>query len=80
MAIRVYDKYDFVGEQVIFTTDRLRLGEATQFAIDHNCTVIIKSFEGWEFKKGPSRADLIKDGLEKPVGLIPCDLKSVYII
>jgi hypothetical protein len=79
MAIRVYDKYDFVGEQVIFTTDRLRLGEAKQFAIDHNCTVIIKSFEGWEFKKGPSRTNLI-DGQEKPMGLIPCDLKSVYII
>jgi hypothetical protein len=80
MSIRVYDKYDFVGDTEVFASNRLYLGEAKQFAIDHNCTVMIKSFECWEFKKGPSRADLIKDGLDKPVGLIPCDLKSVYII
>jgi len=52
MAIRVYDKYDFVGEREVFTTDRLRLGDAQQFAIDHNCTVIIKSFEGVGVQEG----------------------------
>ena len=79
MAIRVYDNYDFPGETIV-ETDRLRLGEAKQFAIDHNCTVMIKSFKGWEFKKGPSRADLIEAGLEKPAELLSCKTKSVYII
>jgi len=80
MSIRVYDNYDFEGETEVFTTDRLYLGEARQFAIDHSCTVMIRSFKGWEFKKGPSRAVLVKDGVDKPDGLIPCDCKSVYII
>lgn len=79
MAIRVYDNYDFPGETIV-ETDRLYLGEAKQFAIDHNCSVMIKSFKGWEFKKGPSRADLIEAGLEKPAELLSCKTKSVYII
>jgi hypothetical protein len=80
MAIRVYDNYDFSGETVVETSERLYLGEAKQFAIDHDCTVMIKSFKGWEFKKGPSRADLLEAGLEKPAGLVECKIKSVYII
>lgn len=80
MSIRVYDNYDFPGETVVETTDRLYLGEAKLFAIDHDCTVMIKSFKGWEFKKGPSRADLLEAGLDKPAGLIVCKTKSVYII
>jgi len=80
MAIRVYDNYDFPGETVVETTDRLYLGEAKQFAIDHDCTVMIKSFKGWEFKKGPSRAELLEAGLKQPEGLVVCKIKSVYII
>ena len=79
MAIRVYDNYDFPGETIV-ETDRSCLGEAKLVAIDHNCTVMIKSFKGWEFKKGPSRADLIEAGLEKPAELLSCKTKSVYII
>ena len=80
MSIRVYDNYDFPGEVVVSTTDRLYLGEAKQFAIEHDCTVMIKSFKGWEFKKGPSRADLLEAGLDKPLELVVCKIKSVYII
>lgn len=80
MAIRVYDNYDYPGETIVETSERLYLGEAKQFAIDHNCTVMIKSFKGWEFKKGPSRADLLEAGLEKPAELLICKTKSVYII
>ncbi len=80
MAIRVYDNYDFPGETVVETTDRLYLGEAKQIAIRHDCTVMVKSFKGWEFKKGPSRTDLLEAGLEKPAGLVTCKIKSVYII
>lgn len=80
MAIRVYDNYDFPGETVVETTDRLYLGEAKQFAIRNDCTVMVKSFKGWEFKKGPSRTDLLETGLEKPEGLVACKIKTVYII
>ena len=80
MSIRVYDNYDFPGETIVETTVGMYLSEAKQFAIDHDCTVMIKSFKGWEFKKGPSRTDLLEAGLEKPDGLIVCKIKSVYII
>jgi len=80
MAIRVYDNYDFPGETIVETSERFYLGEAKQFAIDHDCTVMIKSFKGWEFKKGPSLADLLEAGLEKPTELVVCKTKSVYII
>ena len=74
MAIRVYDNYDFPGETIVETSEHLYLGEAKQFAIDHNCNVMIQSYKGWEFKKGPSRADLITSEL------LICKTKTVYII
>ena len=80
MAIRVYDNYDFPGETEVETSERLYLSEAKQFAIDHDCTVMIKTFKGWEFKKGPSRVELLEAGLDKPMGLLVCKTKSVYII
>lgn len=80
MAIRVYDNYDFEGEVVVETSERLYLGEAKYRAMDYDCTVMIKSYKGWVFKKGPSRADLIRDGKEKPDGLVASDRKYVYII
>ena len=83
MAIRVYDSHDFEGE-VVATADRLFLGEAKDFAMEHDCTVMIKSWKGWTFKKGPSRASLGEKIGEtkqpKPVGLVECSGKSVYII
>jgi len=80
MPISVYDNYDFPGEVVVETRDYLHLFEAKQFALDHGCTVIIKTPKGWEFKKGVTRDDLLEAGLEKPVGLLSCKTKSVYII
>ena len=79
MAIRVYDKYDFEGEAVCISNNRLCLGEAKQFAIDNNCTVMIRTWKGWEFKKGPTREDILQSG-QPPTGLIHDKSKSVYII
>jgi hypothetical protein len=77
MAIRVYNNHDFKGEVVVETTKCLYLGEAKEFAKDHDCTVMIKSFQGWKFKKGPSRAEL---GDTKPSALVECRATDVFII
>jgi len=77
MSIRVYNNHYFEGEVVAETTDRLYLGEAKDFAMDHNCTVMIRTYQGWTFKKGPSKAEL---GKEKPSALVECRATDVYII
>jgi len=76
MAIRIYDGYDFEGD-IVVESDELLLGEAKNFAMDHGCTVMIRTSMGWIFKKGPTRASL---GKNKPEGLTKCSGKSVYII
>jgi len=77
MSIRVYNNHYFEGEVVAETTDRLYLGEAKDFAMDHNCTVMIRTYQGWTFKKGPSKAEL---GKEKPSALVEWRTADVYII
>jgi hypothetical protein len=77
MSIRVYNNHNFEGEVVAETTDRLYLGEAKDFAMVHNCNVMIRTYQGWIFKKGPSRAEL---GKEKPSALVECRATDVYII
>ena len=77
MAIRVYNNSDYEGEVVVETTERFYLGEAKDFAKEYDCTVMIRSFQGWTFKKGPSRAEL---GDTKPTALVESRGKDVYII
>jgi hypothetical protein len=77
MAIRVYNNHDYEGDVVVETTEHFYLGEAKDFAKEYDCTVMIKSFQGWKFKKGPSRADL---GDTKPSALVECRGKDVFII
>ena len=76
MAIRVYDKHDFDGEVIVSSSESFRLGEAKEFAIDHGCNVMIKSFQLWEFKS--SKVDL--KSKEKPFNIVPNERKSVYIL
>ena len=77
MAIRVYDNYDFEGEEVEFVPEYLYLGEAKDYALQHKCNIMIRSWKGWTFKNGPSRAEL---GDTKPSALVECSGKKVYII
>lgn len=77
MAIRVYSNCDYTGEVVVETTERLYLGEAKDFAKEYECTIMIRSFQGWSFKKGPSRAEL---GDTKPTSLVEYPGKDVFII
>jgi hypothetical protein len=76
MAIRVYENHDFEGEVMVTSNEVLRLGEAKEFAIDHGCNVMIKSFQLWEFKSAV--VDL--KCKEKPSDVVPNNRKTVYIL
>lgn len=76
MAIRVYDKHDFEGEVIVSSSDSFRLGEAKDFARDHGCNIMIKSFRLWEFKS----AEVDLKSKEKLSNIVPDERKSVYIL
>ena len=76
MAIRVYNNSDFEGEEVTFSTERFYLGEAKDYAIDHKCNIMIRSFKGWSFKR--EKVDLSTK--IKPEKVVDCRGKDVYIL
>lgn len=76
MAIRVYNSSDFEGEKVVFSTESFYLGEAKDYAIQHKCNIMIRSWNGWYFKR--ETVDLSTN--TKPEKVIEFPGRTVYIL